>query len=182
MPGLAVPPHHVAQKSMSTGVLLLRTCSSKSASLTLPTQTGFNTASLFGLPALWVGQGKEPRRDRLRGDRMGQVRYAHFRVYIPCWHMTVFMLTSDRGMTWKFMLKLKCLASAPDIRSEMGWAHQTSCRVSRRQCQHTAGLHAGNAIHAPVKALHPGSPRSPLQTQSVRLGCLVGQHKQACRH
>ena len=73
MPEAAVHPHHVAQKSMSTGVLLLRTCSSKSASLTLPTHTGFNTASLFGLPALWVGQGKEPRRDRLRGDPTGQV-------------------------------------------------------------------------------------------------------------
>ncbi len=73
MPVAAKLPHHVAQKSMSTGVLLLRTCSSKSASLTLPTQTGFNAASLFGLPALWLGQGKEPRRDRLRGDPMGQV-------------------------------------------------------------------------------------------------------------
>ena len=66
-------PHHVAQKSMSTGVLLLRTCSSKSASLTLPTQTGFNTASLFGLPADWLGQGKEPRRARWHGDLLGQV-------------------------------------------------------------------------------------------------------------
>ena len=63
----------MAQKSMSTGILLLRTCSSKSASLTLPTQTGFKAASLFGLPAIWLGQGKELRRDKLRGVPMGQV-------------------------------------------------------------------------------------------------------------
>ena len=101
MPGLAVPPHHVAQKSMSTGVLLLRTCSSKSASLTLPTQTGFNTASLFGLPALWVGQGKEPRRDRLRGDRIGQVHLNGDKLCIritSCWYLPMCWFGVRSGM------------------------------------------------------------------------------------
>ena len=68
---------------------------------------------------------------------------------------------------------LNCLFSAPDIRSGMGWAHQTSCRSAAVSfsVQQATCRHCDSYICAPAlgKALHLGGGRSSLHSANISL-------------
>lgn len=57
------------------------------------------------------------------------------------------------------MLQLTCLFSAPDIRSEMGWAHQTSCRSATISVStQPAQMQAMQFTHLPARPSTLGAP------------------------